>query len=336
MGPRWIVLLGVVLLQVSVALYPFDLNTPREYVNDVHRTADGVLSTGVHNRAVTTSPPAWLAEAIADERLRVDLVVRTDALEQAGPSGPAHILALSEGEWQSNLTIGQQGRDLAMWLRRPGTEGTGEPPFVVPDVFTDLGWHEILVVIDGTLTVTVDGRTRLVEPLPRATFATWDPDYRLAVGDEHYGRWAWSGDLKRAEVGTATSAVDYVDPGALAIPPSYTTGLYRPWEPVIVGYFLHPANELLHVVLFVPVGMALRHVRRPRLGHATVLVVAAVLAFFLQSAKMLVAARHPSVVDIPWMTLGALIGSLLYAAALRAGHAAGRVRENRTTAGAGA
>jgi hypothetical protein len=316
---RSVVLFVVVLLQFVVALYPFDLSVHREYVNDVHRTADGGLRTGDHNRAVTPAAPAWLPEAIASERLTVDLVVRTHDLDQGGSSGPAHIMALSEGEWYSNLTIGQQGRHLLVWLRRPGTDNSGEPGFLVPGVFTDTDWREIQVVIDETLSVTVDGRKRLVEALPLETFAIWDPGYRLTIGDDYYGRLAWRGDLRRAEVRTATNTVDYLEPGALEIPETYARGPYRPWEPVFPLGLDNPMNELVHSLLFVPVGVVLRNLGRPRLGHMAVIAVAVALAFVVQSAKMLMVGRHPSMADIPWMALGALVGSLLYTAAVRAG-----------------
>src|SRR5262245_26282014 len=54
-------LLGVVLLLVVEAYFPFAWDPPRIVHNDVTRSADGILRFGEMNSARTPGTPAWLS-----------------------------------------------------------------------------------------------------------------------------------------------------------------------------------------------------------------------------------------------------------------------------------
>ena len=60
----------------------------------------------------------------------------------------ARILTISRDHWQSNLTIGQQGVDLVVRLRRPGSTSWGGPIFEVPGVFAEPRWRQLRLSIE--------------------------------------------------------------------------------------------------------------------------------------------------------------------------------------------
>jgi len=93
--------------------------------------------------------------------------VATDDVEQ---DGPARLVSISDGVFDRNLTLGQQGRDLVLRLRMPltGTDGS-DPELVVPDVFVDEAVHDVVVRYDGSIVrIGVDGATRTFELAPEA------------------------------------------------------------------------------------------------------------------------------------------------------------------------
>jgi hypothetical protein len=303
---RWaLVLLALVVLEFAVALFPFRFE-PRSFTNDVHY-ADGVLVTGAENRATTVGPAAWTASAIATGRFRIDLEVRSASVDQ---NGPARILTVSESFERNDVTIAQDGADLVVLLRRPGSYQSGEPRFVVGDVFGNRGWRTVQVDVDGEIQIAVDGVTRLREHLPAGGLSTWDPAYPLSVGDGLEEGRAWAGEIRRAAVGTAAVTVDYARPGALDVPAEIANDNEREWQPSRPGSAADIGVGVLHLLLFVPIGIGLRMVLRRRpLPLVVVLFVACGLATAIQFTKTLFDERHPAVVDILWFGGGALLGA---------------------------
>jgi VanZ family protein len=91
--------------------------------------------------------------------------------------GPARVVSNSASPLLRNFTMGQQGGDLVFRLRTPSTGVNGYPLEVsVPDVFSDLRPHEILVTYDGaTLLVAMANSDRVsrtaLMPGPTAALA---------------------------------------------------------------------------------------------------------------------------------------------------------------------
>lgn len=71
------------------------------------------------------------------------LTVSTDKFDQ---TGPARIVSLSEGVYEQNLAVGQEGTDLSFRLRTPitGSNAT-QPEFIIPKVFNSDAVRQIIV-----------------------------------------------------------------------------------------------------------------------------------------------------------------------------------------------
>jgi hypothetical protein len=50
---------------------------------------------------------------------------------------------------------------------------------------------------DDRIEVRVDGRLVAEAALPTGTLDTWDPDYRLALGNEVIGARPWRGEIRK-------------------------------------------------------------------------------------------------------------------------------------------
>ena len=238
----------------------------------------------------------------------------------------ASIMMLASDFWNTDFAIGQDHSDLLVWLRRPGSNGNGDPPFVVEGVVQPQRWNHVGVMVQRNhITIRVEGRRRLAERLPPDSLGVWGPG-QIALGDEVHGGGPWQGRILHAEVRTSAHAVDYVQPGALSIPRSY---LYLPdhvesFTPMDTEDWLH---ALLHLLSFIPVGFLIVLARRPPVRPVPATLIAAVLAVVLAGGKFLFHARHTSVADIVVQVAGALLGALLASRLARA-HAA---RSARTT-----
>ena len=191
-------------------------------------------------------------------------------------------------------------------------------------------------VAAGTLRISVDGRTRLTARVPAGFARTWSPG-QVALGDEVHGGDPWAGQLRLAAVRTLHYAVDYVRPGALAIPATY---LYvpdhlEPWPPTDIWQWLTASIDLL---TFIPFGFVLVLARR-RAGHPVLAGLAATglaaaLALALAAGKWLFAGRHTSVLNVVVQVAGAAIGAWL-AAQLAPGGPRGPRPSGRRAAAAG-
>jgi hypothetical protein len=121
----------VLLAYVGVALAPFRWAPPRRHANAAAAGADGIRfpSAGLAHSA---APPGWLERAATLGALRLELRLQTYALDQAGPS---RIFTVSRDLHFADLTVGQEGSDLLLLLRRPGSAPNGKPAYSVPGVF---------------------------------------------------------------------------------------------------------------------------------------------------------------------------------------------------------
>ena len=132
----WLLVVTLVLLAIE-AWYPFRPELPLWRPSAPERSAEGVTFGGDGDRLASPAGMDWVAEAAATDRLAVRLEARTG---QAVQQGPARLLAVSENHFQADLMVGQDGDDLVVRLRRPGSDPSGDPPFRVDDVFADDRW----------------------------------------------------------------------------------------------------------------------------------------------------------------------------------------------------
>jgi hypothetical protein len=299
-------LVAAVLALVVASWYPFRPEMPWELRRGP--LAASATEARFDGSSVLVSRPDldWVADAASTGSLRLALDLRTDRAEQ---SGPARLLSISRDTLAADLMVGQEGDDLVVRVRRPGSDASGHPAFRVPDVFaTDqVGrWrHLVLDVGGGRLVAELDGAVVLDQPV---TLAGWDPSYRLALGDEAVGQRGWVGELRHVEVSTPGHTVDVLASGTL------DGGSGWIWRDRVRNLTsLSSADPLALIVArfaaFVPVGLGLGLLLRRRWAVAAMVGI----ALGLVAGKLFVLGRHPRLGDAIVCVVGGLAGILLAA-----------------------
>lgn len=295
----------MVLVLVVIAYYPFAWSPPRTVRNEITRSADGSLRFGAMNYARTPGTPAWLQEVRSSGTVQILLEADPQSLQQ-----DTSMMMLASDYWHTDFAIGQDHSDLMVWLRRPGSDANGDPPFVIDGVLQPQRWTSVAVILRrGDLLIDVDGKTRVTEHIATDSPSVWSPGL-LALGDEVHGGGPWQGSIRRAEVRTTSYAVDYVHPGALSIPKSY---FYFPdrIEPFPPESGRAQLYLFLEVLSFVPVGFLIVWARRPPVRPIPATLLGVALAIVLGAGKLLFAERREVVADIVMQIVGALLGALL-------------------------
>ena len=308
---RWAVLLALVLVYWAIGFYPYQLPP---YHNGATRTGEHGLRFDSPGVAYTRQPPTWLPTAIASSSLRVTLEVRAAPTQKGRWT---RILTLSKDSHHSNLSIGQDGSDLVVQLRSPGTNPAGKPAYVIDRVFAQPGWHRIeLNVAPRLLTVMLDGREVLGRSLPLHPLSNWSPEYRLALGNQFGFNRPWLGEVRKAIVLVAGERYAYTLPDALEIPVSYRLPLANrhvqltPFSDYSDGN-TKVVDKMVNLFGFIPFGMILAMtLRQPR----SVWVLAAIgcaMSLSIEAGQLFLAPRTPSVDDWLLNTLGGALGAWL-------------------------
>jgi hypothetical protein len=304
----------------AVGLYPFTFEPPKHVVNQAERTANGGLS--FHGVGIARSPgaPDWLSGLKGTSSLEVRLVARTDDPDQ---QGPARLFTISDGVSDRNLTLGQEGDDLVIRVRRPGSDANGTPALQVAGLFRDADWHEIRVRLGpDRLTVTVDDKPRADLPLSGSPFPEWNPDYGIAMGNElPYGR-AWTGEIRTALVDIDGRTIDYLHPAEIELPEGWwEVKAFDPWDLEQKQPYYANADIYVNFFGFIPFGalLMLFFGRRLSIGH--IMLLGAALSLSIETLQILLP-RHPSVTDLVLNTIGAGVGAYLARLAIRSGASA--------------
>jgi hypothetical protein len=302
-----VALLGMIILLVVIAYYPFAWDPPRTVRNDVTRSAGGALRLGDMNYARTPGTPAWLPRV----RTSGDVAIRVDFNPQSPQANSqASVMMLASDFWHTDFAIVQSGSDLLVYLRRPGSDAGGGPPYVIHGVLRQQRWNSVTVMLRrDELRLAVGGRIRLAQHVPADSTGEWGPG-QIALGNEVHGGTAWLGRVRLAEVRTPAHAVDYVRPGALSIPDSYwyLPDHIQPFPPTYLGQWLLAFLDLLS---FIPLGFLIVWARRPPVSPLSATALAAGFALLLAAGKFLFHARHTSLVNVLMEIAGALLGALL-------------------------
>ena len=313
-----VALLGIILVLIVIAYFPFAWSPPRTVRNQVARNAEGSLRFGQMNYARTSGTPAWLNDVRTSGMIQIQLVASPQSLRQ-----DASIMMLASDYWDTDIAIGQDHSDLVVWLRRPGSNANGDPPFVIRGVLQPQRWTSVdLRLLRGDLRINVGARTRLTEHLPADSLQTWGQG-QIALGDEVHEGGPWQGQVRLAQVRTPGHAVDYVRPGALSIPASY---LYLPdhiesFPPKDLKSWL---TVFLHMLTFIPVGFLIVLARRLPVRPVPATLLAAALALALAAGKFLFYGRHAAMADIVAESAGGLLGAVLAWQLTHVKHSTGR------------
>lgn len=298
-----IIAVVVVLVAVVQAWFPFLPDAP-VIRRSGPTVADGSWSFDGSDALIGPGGMPWLSTALAARAVEVDLEARTDDGDQ---DGPARLLALSASVYSGDLSVGQDGADLVVRVRRPGSDELGLPAVVVPGVFATPQWRRIEVSVAAeSLQVRVDDAVQAELTVDGDITATWDPAMRTALGDEWRGNRGWRGELRRAEVRTGTTTVDLLGDGTLSpaadiVAKARTDGADDPVpndSPVLV---------IARLVAWTMLGFVVSRAR-PRAATVAAL---AVLPFVLTFGKLFVAHRDPALSDAIIGLLGVFAGAWL-------------------------
>lgn len=252
-------------------------------------------------------PMPWVEAARRSQQLGLVLELRSRV---GGQTGPARVLTVSADHHRADLMVGQDGDDLVVRVRRPGSDASGHEPFRVAGLLDDREWHRVDVALaDGRLVVVADGAVVVDQHVGDDPLAGWDPSYRVALGDDIAAERAWRGDLRRAEVTAAGQAVNLLEPGQL----EPATGLVV--EERLAGVARLGNGDpgfvtVLRFLAFLPLGWLIHG--RWRSWRRTA-AVAVGLPVVLLLGKVLVDGRHPLLGDVAISAAGVLLGGALAA-----------------------
>lgn len=300
---------ALVLAYLAVGLYPYRWAPPVAVPNTAELIQEGGLAFRVPGPGIarTEKSPDWVAEAIAEDRITVELSVRSSSREQVGP---ARILSLSADHHHRNLTIAQDGVDLVVRLRTPESDANGEPATRVPDVFAATKWRSLRVaVVPSNLEIAVDGETVVRKAIPKRPLRDWSRSFRLALGNELTNDRTWLGEIDRAVVRVGSREIDYSKPGLLTLPATLWVFDQPPRLTPMHG--LEAVDAVINLIGFVPLGILLFTSLGPRRRMAYGLAVIVLTSATIEGLQFVVPGRVPAVDDILLNTAGGVIGLLI-------------------------
>jgi VanZ family protein len=140
---------------------------------------------------------------------------------------------------------------------------------------------------------------------------TWNPTYRLALGNEVVMNRCWEGDLSAAQVHVAGRAIDLLRSPELYRPERFPL-LRTIGDQFEARYLVRtaPRDAVLNFFCFIPLGWLIVLVLPGiRLGPATALGFATSLA--METLQLLCPDRYPSLVDLALNAAGTAAGFAL-------------------------
>lgn len=326
---RWIIGISVVFLFWIFGFYPFHLELPSQF----HITADGkriryittpsakntgakLSANGLHfttpGIAFSSEPPSWLPEAIEASSLNVELTIWSANPKQYGP---ARIFTISKDISERNLTIGQEGSDLIIRVRTPGTNLNGMPPYKVKNVFSGPGTRHISLRIGHrTLKVRINGKEAISATLPQGAFSNWSPNYKLAFGNELTFDRPWLGEIYQATIGLHNKTISYTVPGALNIPNLYEFEVTKyfnlnPFPAQAFARLNSYVDWVVNFIGFFALGLLIIYVRKKSSSVLVAAFLCATLSLSIEIGQLLFVERDPSSADLILNTMGGSFGA---------------------------
>ena len=120
------------------------------------------------------------------------------------------MMLLASNFWDTDFAIGQDHSNLRVWLRRPGSDSGGNPPFTIDGALQARRWTSVDVLVHSdSIRVQINGWTRLAAHIPADSPRVWTAG-QIALGDEVHGGGPWQGTIRYAQVSTRGHVVDYI------------------------------------------------------------------------------------------------------------------------------
>lgn len=307
-----LVVLSVALVGYAwISLEPFRWSPPRQVDNGVEWTDRGTLDFRSEGLVAGRQPPDWLAMAIRENQLAVELRVRPAALRQTG-----EIFTIGRPA-QRHFSISQKNDDLLFKLRRtcayldslalPCTSSRR-----ARDVFAAGQWVDIsLEARPGSMAIQVDGETVAERMLPEAPLAVWSTDLLVALGNQLDADAPWLGEIGGAIVRVGDATVDLLDPTLYVMPEDYW---FFNHNPRLVPFRGAPARDMLNnAVMYVPLGalLALLGFWSRRSGFVGALLVTGAVSLTMETTQIFFSHRAPSVTDLILNAGGGAYGFIL-------------------------
>lgn len=305
LGAGRIVPLVFLMAYLAGSWFPFRLDLPRTEPNGLVVTDDGTWRFSSVGLAMTPDAPLWLPTAISEQHVVVRLEARSRDPDQ---QGPARLLTVSRDHQRHNLMIGQDGPDLVIRIARHGADLRGEPELRVPEVFRTREWRTIDLEAGAGIHARVDGESVL--DIPRAAvFDAWDPNHRLALGNELSGWRPWSGELRTAIVQTEVGPTDLLRDGATVRPSKITLLPESHYEPnADRAASMAVAIWALHVGVGAVAGLIAIGLR---LSAARALTTWLILCLVANLLKFVIDGRHVSFLTVGLQLFGGMAGIAL-------------------------
>lgn len=297
----------ILAVYVVTALAPF---RPRPRYNHAVVLASGGVQFPGPGLLRSASAPGWLRRAIERDQLKVELRIKSSSPEQYGP---ARVFTISQDTLERNLTVGQDGADLVVRLRTPSTGPNGVPPYTIPDVFRTPEWQTVTVSVrGGALAIALNEEDVLVQQLPEAPMTSWDPQYRVALGNELTGDRPWVGEIRRATVWVEEQEIDYTEGADLDRPSWYLPDCKVEFIPTL-STIAHGPGRLRDVALnflcFIPLGYLLMVARGQRGSLLFPVFVCAGASLCVEVVQIFIETRNPSGLDVVLNTWGGAAGA---------------------------
>jgi VanZ family protein len=194
-----------------ILLFPFAVSSPYVTRDNSAAWSDGArgIAFGQSGLLIGAAPAAALHRRLtAGTGLTVELWLNTASIAD---DDQARIVTYSLNNWERNFTIDREEADIVLRLRTSRTYANGKPTFDVRGVLVPGKLQHVVVTYDFLEErVYVDGTPRAASALRQGNFATWDPSYYLAFGNEADGGKPWDGTLAYAAIYDRPLAADTV------------------------------------------------------------------------------------------------------------------------------
>lgn len=309
---RWIrtaiIAATIALIYLPAGFFPISM-VPH-FENHAQLTS-GELSLIQRGIAVSTPQPEWFERLLDQEDFELTLEIRPKTSAQMH----AVIFSLSVDQTRQDFLISQVEHRLHLRIRAPEAAPHGRRHIYLPRILARNEWQRIAIRIQrAALTVSINGKEAWSETLPGVPFGVWSKRDTLSLGNSLEFNHAWLGMIRKATIKIGSEVINILDGTTVQTPLSYqfirADRLERFFMPAfgkIDGSTLK--DWLLNFLGFIPFGILITTLTRPRRVYTTATISALLLSLSIEMTQMWLPWRVPSSHDLALNTLGGFVGA---------------------------